>query len=183
MAEVAKQHQVFHCVKFKGKKRPQTQFFTHISEREMSHANNRSFREDSVSQNASNNIPREKIEQVTLLFVPQTKADHWKDSWVSSKTVKILHDAGHQKHCSCNQMKQIAFIWMLTKPKPAMSVALAYAFVLDLDGYVDLGHVLAWKSTENVLRLCQTKMYNSTNLSGDGKIDIVQAVANLLCSG
>ena len=62
------------CVKPKAKKWPQTQFFTHILEREMSHANNRSFREASASQDASANIPREKLEK-RLLFVPQTKAE------------------------------------------------------------------------------------------------------------
>ena len=64
------------CVKLKAKKRPQTQFFTHILEREMSHANNRSFREASASQNASTNIPREKkTQKETLLLAPQTKAE------------------------------------------------------------------------------------------------------------
>ena len=51
------------CVKLEAKKRPQTQFFTHILEREMPHANNTSFREASASQNASTNIPREKLEK------------------------------------------------------------------------------------------------------------------------
>ena len=40
----------------------------------MSHANNRSFREASASQNASTNIPREKLEK-RLLLAPQTKAE------------------------------------------------------------------------------------------------------------
>ena len=42
------------CVKhklLKAKKWPQTHFFTHILEREMSHTNNRRFREASASQN------------------------------------------------------------------------------------------------------------------------------------
>ena len=50
------------------------QFFKHILEREMSHANNRSFREASASQNASPNIPREKLEK-RLLFASQKKAE------------------------------------------------------------------------------------------------------------
>ena len=41
----------------------------------MSHANNKSFREASASQNASTNIPREKNRKVILLLAPQTKAE------------------------------------------------------------------------------------------------------------
>ena len=39
------------------------QFFTHMFKREMSLANNRSFREASASQDASANTPREKLEK------------------------------------------------------------------------------------------------------------------------
>jgi len=61
------------CVKPKAKKRPQTQFFTHILEREMSHANKKSFREASASQNAPTDIPREKLENWLSCLPPQTK--------------------------------------------------------------------------------------------------------------
>ena len=45
----------------------------HTLEREMSHTNNRSFREASASQNTSTNIPREKLKK-RLLLALQTKA-------------------------------------------------------------------------------------------------------------
>ena len=106
------------CVKPKAKKRPQTQFFTHILQREMSHANNRSFREASASQNASTNIPREKLEKRLSCLLHKLKLSNGtKDSWFSNKTVKIIHDAfllTTKGICSCNQMKQITVTWMLT---------------------------------------------------------------------
>ena len=90
----------------------------HILEREMSHANNRSFREASASQNASTNIPREKIEKRLSCLLHKLKLNNGtKDSWFSNKTVKIIHDAPlltTKGICSCNQMKQITFTWMLT---------------------------------------------------------------------
>ena len=99
------------CVKLKAKKRPQTQFFTHILEREMSHANNRSFREASASQNASTNIPREKLEKRLSCLLHKLKlSSGTKDSWLSNKTVKIIHDAPQlTTKGTCNQMKQITF--------------------------------------------------------------------------
>ena len=101
------------CVKLKAKKRPQTQFFTHILEREMSHVNNRCLRAGSSSQNASTNIPREKLEKRLSCLLHKIKLSNGtKDSWSSNKTVKIIHDAPHvmtKGICSCNQMKQIAF--------------------------------------------------------------------------
>ena len=84
----------------------------------MSHANNRSFREASASQNASINIPREKIEKRLSCLLHKLKLSNGtKDSWFSNKTIKIIHDAPLMKTkgiCSCNQMKQITFTWMLT---------------------------------------------------------------------
>ena len=101
------------CVKIKAKKRPQTQFFTHILEREMSHASNRSFREASACHNASTNIPREKLEKRLSCLLHKIKLSNGtKDSWFSNKTVKIIHDAPQlttKSICSCNQMKQITF--------------------------------------------------------------------------
>ena len=106
------------CVKHKAKMRPQTQFFTHILEREMPHANNRSFREASARQNVSTNIPREKLEKWLSCLLHKLKLSNGtKDSWLSYKIVKIIHDAPLLKTkdtSSCNQMKQITFTWMLT---------------------------------------------------------------------
>ena len=42
-------------------------------ERELSHANNRSFREASASQNASTNIPREKLEKCLSYLLHKLK--------------------------------------------------------------------------------------------------------------
>ena len=99
------------CVRLKAKKQPQMQFFKHILEREMSHANNRSFREASASQNASANIPCEKLEKRLSCLLHKLKLNNGtKDSWFSNKTVKIIHDAPlltTKGICSCNQMKQI----------------------------------------------------------------------------
>ena len=89
----------------------------------MSHANNRSFREASASQNASTNIPREKLERRLSCLLHKLKLSNGtKNSWFSNKTVKIIHDApllttngvSIGVNCSCNQMKQITFTWMLT---------------------------------------------------------------------
>ena len=81
----------------------------------MSDANNRSFREASANQDASANIPREK--RLSCLLHKLKLSNGTKDSWLSSKIVKIIHDApllSTKDICSCNQMKQITFIWMLT---------------------------------------------------------------------
>jgi len=51
------------CIQIKAEMRPQTQFLTDILKREMSHANNRGFREASASQNVSIIIPSEKLEE------------------------------------------------------------------------------------------------------------------------
>ena len=84
----------------------------------MSHANNRSFREASAGQNASANIPREKLEKRLSCWLHKLKLSNGtKDSWLSNKTVKIIHDAPlltTKDICSCNQMKQITLTWMLT---------------------------------------------------------------------
>ena len=84
----------------------------------MPHANNRSFREASASQNASTNIPREKLETWLSCLLHKLKLSNGtKDSWLSYKIVKIIHDAPLLKTkatSSCNQMKQITFTWMLT---------------------------------------------------------------------
>ena len=94
------------------------QFFTHILERELSHANNRSFREALASQNASTNIPCEKLEKwLSYLLHKLKQSNGTKDSWLSNKTVELIHDAPlltTKNICSCNQMKQITFTWMLT---------------------------------------------------------------------
>ena len=77
------------CVKLKAKKRPQTQFFMHILQREMSHANNRSFLEASASHNASTNIPREKLQKSLSWLLHKLKLGNGtKDSWLSNKIVK-----------------------------------------------------------------------------------------------
>ena len=85
----------------------------HILEREMSHANNRSFLEASASHNASTNIPREKLEKSLSWLLHKLKLGNGtKDSWFWNKTVKIIHDAPlltTKDICSCNQMKQITF--------------------------------------------------------------------------
>ena len=90
----------------------------HTLEREMSHTNNRSFREASASQNASTNIPREKFEKwLSYLLHKLKQSNGTKDSWLLNKTVKIIHDARlltTKYICSFNQMKQITFTWMLT---------------------------------------------------------------------
>ena len=63
-------------------------------ERELSHANNRSFREALASQNASTNIPCEKLEKrLSYLLHKLKQSNGTKDSWLSNKTVKIIHDA------------------------------------------------------------------------------------------
>ena len=84
----------------------------------MSHANNRSFREASAGQNASANIPREKLEKRLSCWLHKLKLSNGtKDSWLSNKTVELIHDAPlltTKNICSCNQMKQITFTWMLT---------------------------------------------------------------------
>ena len=87
----------------------------------MSHANNKSFREASASQNTSTNIPREKVEKRLSCLLHKLKLSNGtKDSWLSDKTVKIIHDAPlltlltTKSICICNQMKQITFTWMLT---------------------------------------------------------------------
>ena len=84
----------------------------------MSHANNRSFREASAGQNASANIPREKLEKrLSYLLHKLKQSNGTKDSWLSNKTVELIHDAPlltTKNICSCNQMKQITFTWMLT---------------------------------------------------------------------
>ena len=70
------------------------QFFMHILEREMSHGNNRSFREASASENASANIPREKLKKRLSCLLHKLKLSNGtKDRWFSNKTVKIIHDA------------------------------------------------------------------------------------------
>ena len=52
----------------------------------MSHANNRSFREASASQNALTNIAHKKTRKVTHLLPPQSKADQRReDSYLLNK--------------------------------------------------------------------------------------------------
>ena len=84
----------------------------------MSHANNTSFQEASASQNASTNIPRKKLEKWLSCLLHKLKlGNRTKDSWLSSKTIKIIHDAcllATKAICSSNQMKQITFTWKLT---------------------------------------------------------------------
>ena len=70
------------------------------------------------SQNASANIPREKREKWLSCLLHKLKLRNGtKDSWLSNKTVNIIHDAPlltTKDICSCNQMKQITLTWMLT---------------------------------------------------------------------
>ena len=84
----------------------------------MSHANNRSFREASASQNASINIPGENLEKwLSYLLHKLKQSNGTKDSWLLNQTVKIIHDARlltTKDICSSNQMKQITFTWILT---------------------------------------------------------------------
>ena len=84
----------------------------------MSHANNRRFGEASANQDASANIPREKLEKRLSCLLHKLKLSNGtKDSWFPNKTVKIIHDAPlltTKGICGCNQMKQIPFTWMLT---------------------------------------------------------------------
>ena len=83
----------------------------------MSHANKKSFREASASQNASTDIPREKLENWLSCLLHKLKSNGTKNSWLLKKIVKIIHDAPllpTKDIYSCNQMKQIIFTWMLT---------------------------------------------------------------------